>query len=246
MKRISLAFIGIMLAALAHSQGLNDMINKAASNPDSMLRRVTQGGTGSLSEKEIAAGLKEALQVGTKNTTKILGAKDGFLGNNAVKILLPPETHKVEQTMSKLGLSYLSENVITSMNRAAEDAASGVGEIFADAITKMTIADAVGILKGDDFAATNFLKRTTSPQLKERMRPVIESSLNKVNATSYWKSFFSQYNKFTPKKINPDLVDHVTTGALNGLFYQLAQEEKSIRKDPAARATDLLKKVFGN
>lgn len=246
MKRISLALIGIMLVSLAHSQGLNDLINKAASNPDSMLKRVTQGGTGSLSEKEIAAGLKEALQVGTKNTTKLLGAKDGFLGNNAVKILLPPETHKVEQTMSKLGLSYLSDNVITSMNRAAEDAATGVGEIFADAITKMTIADAVGILKGDDFAATNFLKRTTSPQLKERMRPVIESSLNKVNATSYWKSFFSQYNKFTPKKINPDLVDHVTTGALNGLFYQLAQEEKSIRKDPAARATDLLKKVFGN
>jgi hypothetical protein len=246
MKRIIIVFTGLMIAASSNAQGLNELINKAASNPDSMLRRVTQGGTGSLSEKEIAAGLKEALQVGTKNTTRLLGAKDGFLGNNAVKILLPPETHKVQQTMSKLGLSSLSDNVITSMNRAAEDAASGVGEIFADAITKMTIADAVGILKGDDFAATNFLKRTTSPQLKERMRPVIESSLNKVNATSYWKSFFTQYNKFTTKKINPDLIDHVTTGALNGLFYQLGQEEKSIRKDPAARATDLLKKVFGN
>jgi hypothetical protein len=246
MKRITIAVAGILLANYACSQGLNGLINKAASNPDSMLNRVMQGGTGTLSEKEIAAGLKEALQVGTRNTTRLLGAKDGFLGNNAVKILLPPETHKVQQTMSKLGLSSLSENLITSMNRAAEDAAAGVGEIFADAITKMTIADAVGILKGDDFAATNFLKRTTSPQLKERMRPVIESSLNKVNATGYWNAFFTQYNRFTSKKINPDLVDYVSTGTLNGLFYQLGQEEKSIRKDPAARATDLLKKVFGN
>lgn len=247
MKKLALTLAGAFLLTASFSQGLNDLINKAGAKPDSLLKSVTRGGQGPLSEKEIVSGLKEALDLGTKNTTKILGAKDGFLGNNAVKILLPPETHKVQQTMAKLGLSSLSDNVITSMNRAAEDAVAGVGPIFVDAITKMTITDAVGILKGgDDFAATNFLKKTTSPQLKEKMRPVIENSLQKVNATGYWKDFFTQYNRFSKNKINPDLIDYVTTGALNGIFYQLGQEEKNIRKDPGARATDLLKKVFGN
>lgn len=236
----------MILFNAVNAQGLNDLIKKTSSNPDSMIRKVTQGGQGALSEKDIVAGLKEALNVGTKNTTRVLGVKDGFLGNNAVKILLPPETHKVQETMAKLGLSSFADNVITSMNRAAEDAVSGVGEIFIDAVSKMTFADAMGILKGDDFAATSYLKKTTSPQLKERMRPTIESSLKKTNATGYWKDFFTQYNRFTRNKINPDLVDYVSTGALNGIFYQLGQEEKSIRKDPAARGSELLKKVFGN
>ena len=131
------------------------------------------------------------------------------------------------------------------MNRAAEDAAGGISTIFWDAIKNMTLTDGLSILRGGDFAATEYLKKNTTAQLTEKMRPIIEASLSKVNATQYWKDVFTAYNKFSKTPVNTDLSAYVTERSLSGVFYSVGQEEQKIRKDPAAQVTGLLKKVFG-
>jgi hypothetical protein len=132
------------------------------------------------------------------------------------------------------------------MNRAAEDASKQAAPIFINAVKEMTIQDAVGILKGGDFAATDYLKNKTTSQLTAAFRPVIENSLKKVDATKYWNAMFSAYNKFSLNKVNPDLPAYVTEKSLTGIFHEVGLEEQKIRKDPVARTTDLLKKVFSN
>jgi Protein of unknown function (DUF4197) len=121
-----------------------------------------------------------------------------------------------------------------------------VGDIFVNSIKQMTIQDALGILKGGDFAATDYLKRTTTIQLTTAFKPVVSHSLQYVNATKYWKEVFTVYNRFSSNPVNTDLTDYVTQKTLDGLFYHIGLEEQKIRKDPAARITDILKKVFGN
>lgn len=200
----------------------------------------------SLSTNDIASGLKEALEQGVTKGTKQLSSLDGYFGNEAIKILMPPEAKKVEDNLRKLGLGKQVDEAITSMNRAAEDAAKSAAPIFVKAIKGMSFQDAMNILKGPENAATEYLKNTTTKSLTEAFRPVIDSSLIKVDATKYWNTVFSTYNRVAFKKINPDLTEYVTERALSGLFYKIAEEEVSIRKNPAARTTELLKKVFGN
>ena len=142
-------------------------------------------------------------------------------------------------------MGKLADKVILSLNRAAEDAAGGITTIFWDAIKGMTLTDGLTILKGNDDAATQFLKKATSAQLTEKMKPVINQSLSKVNATKYWDEFSKAANTFKKAPQNTNLADYVTEKALDGIFYTIAQEEKKIRKDPAAQVSDLLKKVFG-
>jgi hypothetical protein len=185
------------------------------------------GAGGGLTTSEIASGLKQALEVGAQ-------------------ILLPPEAQKVEKSLRDLGMGSLVDKAILSVNRAAEDAAKSAAPIFIDAIKTMTIQDALGILKGGDFAATNFLKSKTTAALTSAFKPVIENSLSKVGATKYWGDVFNTYNKFATNKVNPDLSGFVTGKAIDGIFYQVSLEEQKIRKDPVARVTDLLKKVFGS
>lgn len=203
-------------------------------------------GTPALSSTEIAAGLKEALRIGTQNGTGKLASADGFFTNAAVKILMPEEAKKVESTLRNIGLGSLVDKAVLSMNRAAEDAAKSATPIFVDAIKAMTISDALGILKGGDYAATNYFKDKTTVSLTNAFRPVIEKALTKVDATKYWNDVFTAYNKFAAKPVNTDLVAYVTEKSLTGIFYEVGQEELKIRKDPAARVTDLLKKVFGS
>jgi Protein of unknown function (DUF4197) len=117
---------------------------------------------------------------------------------------------------------------------------------FVNAIKQMTITDALGILKGGDFAATNYFKQKTTAALTQAFSPVISKSLNKVDATKYWSDVFTAYNRFSAKKVETDLTAYVTQKAIDGIFYQVGLEEQKIRKDPAARVTDLLKQVFGN
>lgn len=204
------------------------------------------GGTGGLTNTEIIAGLKEALSVGAQQSSSQLSSLDGFFKNAAIKILLPSEAQKVEKSLRDLGLGSLVDKAVLSLNRAAEDAASSAAPIFINAIKGITIQDAVGILRGGDFAATNYLKGKTSIQLTEAFRPVIEKSLSKVNATKYWSDVFTAYNRFAANKINPDLSAYVTGKAMDGIFYQVGLEEQKIRKDPVARTTEILKKVFGS
>lgn len=207
----------------------------------------TTAGVGSLSQSDIARGLREALTVGARNASSNLSVTNGFFGDALVKILLPPEAQKVEQTLRSIGMGHVVDKAILSMNRAAEDAAVKAAPIFVNAITSMTIQDGLGILQGGQDAATRYLKSKTTVALTNAFQPVIDNSLRKVNATALWGTVFNTYNSLptTRNRVNPDLAGYVTDRALNGLFLKIAEEETKIRTNPAARVSSILQKVFG-
>jgi hypothetical protein len=220
-------------------------LKKAMSKPLESVQSVLSPKKDSLSTNDVIGGLKEALNKGIEKGTKQLSAVDGFFGDAAIKILMPPEAVKVEESLRKVGLGNQVDAAILNMNRAAEDACKTASPIFVNAIKNMSFADAWSILRGDDKAATNYLQKQTSTELTNAFRPIIETALAKIDATKHWNTLFTNYNKFSFNKVNPDLTAYVTEKALSGIFYQLAIEEQKIRKDPAARTTDILKKVFG-
>ena len=249
MKKFTFLFLMVATVSFANAQGILSKIKKATSKDSSgnILSAIGKTGSGKgLSNDEIISGLKEALSIGTDSAAKRLNKTDGFFANAALKILMPEEAKKAEATLRKAGFGSLADKAILSMNRAAEDAAGGISAIFIDAVKQMTVTDGLKILKGGDFAATEYLKTTTTAKLTEKMRPVIDASLAKVNATNYWKDVFTTYNKlsFSKTPVNTDLSSYVTERAMSGIFYSIAQEEQKIRKDPAAQVTALLKKVF--
>ena len=250
MKKITLLLLLTCALFGSQAQGILGKIKKAAGADSSkLLSRI--GGSGApgkgLTNADIINGLKEALTIGTDSASRKLSRTDGFFKNAALKILMPEEAKKAESTLRKVGMGALVDKAILSMNRAAEDAAGGISTIFINAVKGMTVTDGLKILQGGDFAATEYLKLNTSAQLTEKMRPVIEASLAKVNAMNYWKDVFTAYNKlsFTSKPVNTDLSSYVTERSMGGIFVAIGQEEQKIRKDPAAQVTGLLKKVFG-
>lgn len=203
-------------------------------------------GGSELTTAEVAEGLKEALVKGISTGSDQASQLDGYFKNPRIKIPFPPDVKKVEDKLRQIGLGNEVDKFVMTLNRGAEDAAKEAKPIFINAIKQMTIQDAWGILKGEENAATEYLKRTTSAQLREKFEPVIANSLNKVNATKYYGDIISTYNKIPlVEKVNPDLNDYATTKAMDGLFLLIADEEKKIRQDPVARTTELLKKVFG-
>lgn len=199
----------------------------------------------SLNPQEIASGLKLALEQGVVTSTRQLSTVDGFFKDAAVKLAMPPEAKKLEQRLRSVGLGKLADDAILSMNRAAEDASALAAPIFMDAIKKMTIQDGMKILQGSSDAATQYLKQQTGPALTKAFQPVVKQSLDKVKATQYWADACKAYNKVSLTKMNPDLEAYVTAKTLDGLFYQIAQEEKKIRANPAASVQSLTQKVFG-
>ncbi len=239
MKKIITLVILIALQQGIEAQGLGGLLNKA--------KNAVTGNPGGLSNDDIIAGLKEALVTGSTKGSNLLSQTDGFFANAALKILLPPEAQKIERTLRNVGLGKQVDDAILSMNRAAEDACKSAAPIFSNAIKQMSFQDAVGILRGPDTAATSYLKGKTTSPLTEAFRPVIETSLDKVDATKHWNTLITSYNKLplVKDKINPDLAAYVTERALSGIFYQVAIEEKEIRKNPLARTSEILKKVFG-
>ena len=253
MKHSFLFLAFLFLFNSLFSQTLLDKVKKTAGVKDtgsaktvnSVLSGITGGNSKDLTSDEIVSGLKEALTIGTKNGTGKLSAVDGFFKDAAVKILMPPEAQKVSSTLRSVGMGSLVDKAILSMNRAAEDAAVGAGDIFMNSIKNMSINDGLKILKGGNTAATDYLKSSTTTELTEKMRPVIEASLKKTDATKYWKDVFTNYNRISPNKVETDITAYVTGKAMDGIFYMVAQEEQKIRKDPAAQVTGLLKKVFG-
>lgn len=199
---------------------------------------------GKPSTKEVASGLKEALTKGVSKGSDEVSKEDGYFKNPEIKIPFPPEVKEVESTLRKMGMNELVDKFVLSLNRAAEDAAKEAKPIFVSAVKQMTIEDAWSILKGEDDAATKYLSKTTSVQLKEKFKPIIKASLDKVNATKYYKELITRYTNGT--LLFPDLDTYATDKATDGLFVMIAKEEKNIRKNPGARTTDLLKKVFNN
>jgi Protein of unknown function (DUF4197) len=208
---------------------------------------VESAGTPALTETEIANGLREALQVGTGNAVNVLNATDGYFKDPLVKILFPPEAQRASDKLRELGMGKLVDDFTLSLNRGAEKAAKEAGPIFVDAIKAMTIQDAKNILQGADNAATEYFKGKTTTQLHSKFYPVIQNSLNSVNATKHWTDITTTYNRIPlVQPVNTDLADYTTKKALDGLFLKLAGEEKKIRENPAARVSELLKKVFGS
>lgn len=201
----------------------------------------------SLSNDEVIKGLKEALTVGTNNSSGLAAKADGYLKNPKIFIPWPAEAKDMRAKLIKMGMQKKVTEFETSLNRAAEEAAKKAAPVFVDAITGMSIGDGFAILNGNDSAATNYLRDKTTAPLKEKFMPTVKEAVAKVKVTSYWKPLATAYNKLPGvKKQNPNLDDYVCTKAINGLMTLIQDEEAKIRKDPMARVTDILKKVFGH
>ncbi|MEQ1746457.1 MAG: DUF4197 domain-containing protein [Saprospiraceae bacterium] len=204
-------------------------------------------GGGDLSSAEVGKGLKEALSKGVEKGVNELSATDGYYKSAAYKILLPEEAQKVVSRLKAVpGFANVEADLIEKMNRGAENAAKEAAPIFASAITGMTIQDAMDILMGADNSATAYLRKSTFEQLYGKFNPVIVKALDDIGANDLWRSAANAYNNIPlVSKVNNDLDDHVTSKALDGLFGKIQEEEKDIRRNPALRSTEILKKVFG-
>lgn len=207
--------------------------------PGSIINTITDG--------DATSAIKEALMKGIQVGVDKVSVTDGFFKNAAIKIPFPTQVRQVESTLRSMGMGSLADNMVLSMNRAAEDAAKQAGPIFINSIKQMTVTDAVNIVSNQQpDAATQFLKRTTTESLVTSFKPTIKTALDKTLATKYWKDITTYYNKIPlVSPISTDLPDYVTRKAIDGLFYMVAQEEAKIRKDPAGQTSDIIKDVFG-
>ena len=199
-----------------------------------------------LTETDVIAGLRAALEKGANFASQKGSKEDGYFGNALIKIPFPPDAVKAETKLRQIGLGDEVDRFILTLNRGAEAAAAKSAPIFVSAIKSMTIEDAWGILKGEDDAATQYLIKTTSPQLKSEFKPVIGDALDQVNATKYYSDLVNTYNKIPlVTKVDPDLENYATEMAIKGLFVLVAEEEAKIREDPLERTSDILRRVFG-
>ncbi|MDG4716413.1 DUF4197 domain-containing protein [Winogradskyella marincola] len=229
MKKIFLLFTVVFLVSCAE---LQNVINELPQ-------------TSGLSNEDMAAGLRQALDLGIDKQVTKLTQKNGFYKNELVKILLPEELQKVDDALRKVGLSSLADEGIKALNRAAEDAVKEATPIFVNAVKDITFNDAKNILLGEDNAATEYLTSKTQTQLYDKFKPVISNSFGKVGADQIWNNLITKYNNLPlTNNVNPDLTDYVTTEALKGVYTMIAVEEKEIRTKVSSRTTDLLKKVF--
>ena len=231
-------FMGLMIASANPVNGGWDQLLNTL--------KTTVGEGNGLSTGEIVSGLKEALEVGTGKAVETVGKKEGYFLDPEIKIPLPESVQKVQGVLKAMGYGPQMEAFDKSMNRAAEAAAPQAKAIFLDSIKEMTFSDAKGILQGGDTAATEYLKDKSSGRLTEVFRPIVHSAMSKVGVTSRYQELSKSVQSLPfGESLNLNLDDYVTAGALKGLFYKLGQEEKQIRQNPAARGTELLKKVFG-
>jgi hypothetical protein len=233
----SVLFIWVFSAALV-TAGFQDILKEA----QKML-----GTSDSISESEIVEGLKQALEIGTTKAVDLVSKPGGYYNNPEIKIPLPASVQKAEKLLRSVGFGSKVDAFELSMNKAAERAAPEAKSIFWDAIKKMKIDDAKKILNGREDEATLYFQDKTSARLQEIFKPIVKESMGEVGVTRTYQDLNAKVEKIPfADSLSLDLDKYVTDGALNGLFQMLAEEEKKIRSDPAARVTDLLKKVFGN
>src|SRR5262245_48698196 len=202
---------------------------------------------GGISENEAGQGIREALTQGVTRAVLNLHKTDGFFGSEIYKVFLRPDARKAESTLRRIGLGGQVDKAILAINRGAEDAVGSATPIFVDAIKQMTLTDALGIVKGNKDAATQYFRQKTSQQLITAFTPPVKTSLDKTSATKYYADIANTYNRIPTSfdKVNPDLTSYVVGKAVDALFDQIAKEEANIRTNPVARTTDILKKVFG-
>ena len=206
------------------------------------------GSTGPVTEQEAVTGIRQALDKGVSLGISVLNKEDGFFGNNAYKLFLPPDARKIENVMRDIGLGRTVDKAILQINRAAEDAVGYAAPIFTEAIREMTIQDAWNIIRGEQDAATRYFREKTTAKLTAAFTPIIQRSLDRLEATRHYADLINGYNRLptTFNKLNPDLPSYVTEKAVDALFDQIAKEEANIRANPRARTTEILKKVFGS
>ena len=241
---ILIALLLSLPAATTHAGWLDNVLKPATSTNQNAGTAVLAG----LGETEIANGLKEALAKGVTKAVADLGKDGGFLTNLAVKIPMPEKMRTVEKGLRAAGQDKLADEFIATMNHAAEQAVPVAATVFGDALKAMTLQDAQAILKGQPDAATQYFKKTSSTELTEKFRPLVAAATDKVGLTAQYKKLMKEAGPLAGflGQDNTDLDGYVTKKALDGLFTMVAAEEKQIRENPAARTTDLLKKVFGS
>jgi len=205
-----------------------------------------QANLDAVTNQEAASGLRAALEKGSGAAVDLLGKPDGFLGNKAVKIPLPGSLKKYEKLMRRVGMGKYADELILTMNRAAEAAVPEAKKLFVDAIKKMSLQDAKGILTGGQTSGTDYFKRTTSAQLREKFLPIVKSATSQVQLAETYNQYAQKGAQFgLVSKENANLDDYVTQKALDGLFHMVAEEEKKIRQNPLQAGSDIIKKVFG-
>jgi hypothetical protein len=236
-SRAIMSFLLLLLPQIASAQ-FDDFLKG--------VDKLASPGAKTLGDDKIISGLKEALSIGTENTVNLTGNTDGFLKNEAIKILLPEKLQSMDKALRLAGFGPQVDEFVVSMNRAAEQAAPLAKPIFKDAVRNMSFDDARKILNGGNTAATDYFKGKTRDQLATAFKPEVEKTMNQVGVTTQYKQLVGQYTTL-PFVKGPafDVDDYVVGKSLDGLFYTLAQEEQKIRTNPAARVTDLLKEVFG-
>lgn len=236
-SRAIMSFLLLLLPQIASAQ-FDDFLKG--------VDKLASPGAKTLGDDKIISGLKEALSIGTENTVNLTGNTDGFLKNEAIKILLPEKLQSMDKALRLAGFGSRVDEFVVSMNRAAEQAAPLAKPIFTEAVTNMSFDDARKILNGGNTAATDYFKGKTRDQLATAFKPEVEKTMNQVGVTTQYKQLVGQYTTL-PFVKGPafDVDDYVVGKSLDGLFYTLAQEEQKIRTNPAARVTDLLKEVFG-
>jgi len=238
MKKIILAIVLLSTTVINAQFDLKSIKNKVSETTKS-------SPTSKLSSQEIVSGLKEALTIGVQKAGDLTSAADGFNRNDLIRVPFPEDAKKMETSLRKVGMGKKVDEFEVVLNRAAEQAAKEAAPIFINAVRQMEVKDGLNILKGNDDAATVFMKGKTNTDLYAKFKPVIIKALNNVQITKYWTPLVTRYNQIPlTKKMNPDLEDYTTKKAIEGLFKMLALEEKKIRDSDAARVTDLLKKVF--
>jgi len=211
------------------------------------MKELGVGNKAGVSDKKIGSGLKEALKISSVNAVKLTGRTDGYFQNKAIKILMPEKLQTLEKGLRLVGYGTQVDQFVLSMNRSAEKAAPFAKDIFLNAIGEMSFDDAKKVLAGGNTAATDYFKDKTAHKLEAAFRPAVEKTMNQFQLTRQYKDLVGRYENIPfANRIAFDVDQYVVTNAIDGLFHVLAQEEKKIRTEPAARVTDLLKDVFGN
>ncbi|MFO7988355.1 MAG: DUF4197 domain-containing protein [Desulfotignum sp.] len=244
--RMTLVFLVMFGTAIAASAA-TDWLQKGSD----ALKSMDTGGEGTsalganLPTSDVIAGLKEALTVGSEHVVQQLGQTDGFYADPQIRIPLPEKLATVKSALDKVGMGSFADDLELKLNRAAETASPKARELFLNAISQMTFEDARGILNGPEDAATQYFRKTMSPDLAQAMTPVVDDSLSEVGAVQSYDRMMGKYADlpFVPD-VKADLTDHVVNKGMDGIFHYMAVEEAAIRKDPVKRTTDLLKKVF--
>jgi uncharacterized protein YneF (UPF0154 family) len=242
MNKLKNTILICLISCATIANGQSNLFNKASKTIQKNISK-NKG----LSEQDVKLGLSEALEKGSKFSVKKASAIDGFNANPKIRIPIPAQANKMKETLVNIGFEQKVNEFEVSINRAAESASKEALKILIQAIKNMSIRDAFSILKGEENSATIYLRKESNQFLYQSFKPIVINCMKQVEVAKKWNTIATKYNSIPlTKKVNPDLEDYITNKAIDGLFVLIAQQEKEIRKNPMARTSDILKKVFEN